>query len=97
MGEVKLTARRLADDLAKDSIVTQALSRYIYQVLEVVDETRVRPLETALRAILAEPYGCRFCDSGVLRNPQKGHDADCGFFLAASALQSATADSKGKE
>lgn len=42
----------------------------------------------ALKAILADPYGCPFCDSGKLRNPAKPHDEDCGFALARAALSS---------
>lgn len=45
--------------------------------------------EIALRAILAEPYGCPFCDSGKLRapdNPDKGHRPECGYYLAELAL-----------
>lgn len=45
--------------------------------------------EQALRAILADPGGCRFCDSGKLRNPNdpaKGHDPWCGYALAEIAL-----------
>lgn len=45
----------------------------------------VRRLEQALKAlrlIIADPYGCRFCDSGKLRNPSKDHDEACGFAMA---------------
>jgi hypothetical protein len=42
----------------------------------------------ALTAILADPHGCRFCDSGKLRNPKKEHDDTCGYLLAATALKS---------
>lgn len=38
--------------------------------------------EPAIRAILAEPHGCPFCDSGKLRNPNKGHGESCGFAMA---------------
>ncbi len=46
-----------------------------------------------LTALLADPYGCRFCDSGRLRTPNhpgKGHDATCGFVLAHAAIERAT-------
>ena len=54
-------------------------------------------LEKALRAILADPYGCRFCDSGKLRTPADPkyrhmleacteHDDSCGYGLAKTAL-----------
>ena len=42
-----------------------------------------------LEAILKDPYGCRFCDSGKLRkpnDPKKDHDYDCGYLLALEAL-----------
>jgi hypothetical protein len=49
----------------------------------------------ALRAILAKPYGCIYCDSGVQRLPPKfpharkdqGHEADCGFGMAEVILE----------
>jgi hypothetical protein len=43
-------------------------------------------LDGALEEILAEPYGCVFCDSGKLRNPTKGHTTECGFGLAQDEL-----------
>lgn len=46
-------------------------------------------LVEASKRVLAEPYGCRFCDSGKLRNPTKGHDDDCGFLMLRGALQKA--------
>jgi hypothetical protein len=42
--------------------------------------------EDLLRGLLAEPYGCSFCDSGKLRNPTKGHLSDCPYERAAVAL-----------
>ena len=50
---------------------------------------RIEELEAALLRILAEPDGCPFCDSGKLRtpdNPAKGHNGECGFFMAQKAL-----------
>lgn len=38
----------LASDLAKESIVTQCLARYIGQILEEVHESRIAPLHKAL-------------------------------------------------
>lgn len=49
-------------------------------------------LLSALKAIVADPYGCRFCDSGKLRtpnNPEKDHDATCGYVLARAATAKA--------
>lgn len=46
-------------------------------------------MRTALLAILADPHGCPFCDSGKLRNPNKGHTDECGFALAQAALAKA--------
>jgi hypothetical protein len=46
-------------------------------------------LYDALLAIMKDPFGCRFCDSGKLRkpdDPEKTHDDDCGFFLARAAI-----------
>lgn len=42
-----------------------------------------------LRRILAEPYGCSLCDSGVPRNPEKGHQPDCPYSAAREAVESA--------
>ena len=39
----------------------------------------------ALVAILAEPHGCAFCDSGTLRG-LRPHAEECGFGLAADAV-----------
>lgn len=36
-----------------------------------------------IAAILRDPHGCRFCDSGKLRSPDKDHDATCGYKMAA--------------
>lgn len=43
-------------------------------------------MRRALEAIIAEPDGCVFCDSGKLRNPDKPHTPDCGFALASEIL-----------
>lgn len=43
----------------------------------------------ALRAILAEPHGCSLCDSGVPRNPAKGHQPDCPYEMARAVLAEA--------
>lgn len=43
----------------------------------------------ALEAILKEPFGCGFCDSGKLRNPKKEHNDDCGFYMAQKLASNA--------
>jgi hypothetical protein len=43
-------------------------------------------VKAALTRILAEPYGCAFCDSGKLRNLNKDHDYDCGYAMARAVL-----------
>lgn len=43
-------------------------------------------LTSALEALLREPHGCPFCDSGKLRNPEKDHAPTCGYALAPVAL-----------
>ena len=48
-------------------------------------------IETAARAVLADPHGCVFCDSGKLRNPTKTHELTCGFYLLCVSLD----DSEG--
>lgn len=47
---------------------------------------RFKEIEAAGRRILAEPFGCPFCDSGKLRNPAKNHLEDCGFAMMTKAL-----------
>lgn len=50
---------------------------------------RFEEIEAAGRRILAEPFGCPFCDSGKLRKPDdpaKNHLPDCGFAMMARAL-----------
>ncbi len=49
-------------------------------------------LGAALLAIQAEPYGCPFCDSGKLRNPTKGHTAECGYLKMDAALRRGAAE-----
>lgn len=49
-------------------------------------EWRTREVRAALQAILADPHGCVFCDSGRLRNPEKDHRPECGYALAVKAL-----------
>ena len=46
----------------------------------------IRTLEHTIRLILAEPYGCVFCDSGKLRNVGKWHKNNCGFYMAGQFL-----------
>jgi hypothetical protein len=51
---------------------------------------REQALAEAGKRILAEPDGCRFCDSGKLRTPNdpaKDHDDGCGFAMMATALR----------
>jgi hypothetical protein len=50
-------------------------------------------LVAALRALLAEPYGCPFCDCGKLRKRVDGrepfHADDCAYLIARAALSKA--------
>lgn len=43
----------------------------------------------AVELLIADPWGCAFCDSGVLRNPAKGHRGDCHFEIARRAVEKA--------
>lgn len=50
------------------------------------------PAIEALQAIVNNPDGCPFCDSGKLRtpnNPAKGHTETCGFAMAEDVLKKA--------
>lgn len=63
-------------------IIHRVATRRLVQIIEHIHETEIKPLRAALDAILADPSGCVFCDSGNLRNPDKDHDPKCGFALA---------------
>lgn len=43
-------------------------------------------LTKVVKALLASPDGCPFCDSGKLRNPEKPHSDNCPFVLGESAV-----------
>jgi hypothetical protein len=64
-----------------EPIIAKALIQAITKERE-----RAVSLEHALRAIFREPYGCSLCDSGVPRNPRKGHQPDCSFESARKML-----------
>lgn len=49
-------------------------------------KSQLEAAKEAISAILIEPFGCRFCDSGKLRNPDKAHDDDCGYLIAQRTL-----------
>jgi hypothetical protein len=78
------TRRRQAVDAAADEI-ERLQDDVLFGALERAS-AEVNELRAALAAILAEPFGCVFCDSGKLRNPAKPHEAGCGFMLAERAL-----------
>lgn len=75
-------------------IVPSVVAEQAYEVADALVE--LNPLDNvraeaphllrALALILAEPYGCAFCDSGKLRNPERGHADDCGFGVARAAV-----------
>jgi hypothetical protein len=50
----KAAYQAAASELAKDCIVTQALGRFLEQVLEEIYETRIKPLEIERAAALAK-------------------------------------------
>lgn len=56
-------------------IVHKVATRRLVQTIEFVCEEEIAPLRKALQAILDEPHGCRFCDSGKLRNAANNHDS----------------------
>ncbi len=65
---------RLADARRKMSI---------HEIRLIIQHAQARHDE-AMKAILADPHGCRFCDYGILRNPSKDHDNTCGYALVAA-------------
>jgi hypothetical protein len=49
-------------------------------------------LLAACEAVISNPYGCPFCDSGTLRtpnNPAKDHNPDCPYVLLRAAVRKA--------
>lgn len=79
--------------LDREKAKEQRSSYLIFKAKDIAGECDVVPLHEALRmervvkAMIAEPYGCAFCDSGKLRNPEKDHDANCAWKLAKEALK----------
>ena len=56
----------------------------------IAQAERAERLEQAARLVLEEPYGCPFCDSGILRkhlNPDALHAPNCGFQMLRAALK----------
>lgn len=79
--ELIVLLRNEGDRLLRDR--TRLLARV------VAGEEAKERFEQAGRAILRDPHGCRFCDSGKLRTPgvpEKDHDPECGFALLRAAL-----------
>lgn len=60
-------------------------TRQAHRLLDASERT-LNEARAALRGLLAEPYGCGFCDSGKLRNPEKGHTSDCPYLIANRLL-----------
>lgn len=78
------TFKGLAEELAKDSIVTSALQRFIEEIIQEAHEYAVAPRNKVIRQLLRKPNGCIYCDQGRLIRPTGEHDDDCGFHLAAT-------------
>lgn len=53
-------------------------------------KAEIARLREAVEGLLADPYGCPFCDSGVLRRPlnEKDHATDCPYAVARIVLAS---------
>ena len=76
---------RIRDD---DRLVRARQKLSLRDINIIVQHAQVRHGE-ALRALMANPHGCRFCDYGMLRNPAKGHDDDCPYLLAGRLTEDA--------
>lgn len=50
------------------------------------ERTTSHALASALRGLLAAPYGCPMCDAGRLRNPEKTHWPECPYAIARAVL-----------
>jgi hypothetical protein len=93
-------AASVADKLSSTAVSaheeTEAARREWMEVNDAVSAQRdaaqaeAAKLKEAARAILHDPYGCPFCDSGVLRKRVDGsearHDENCGWALLSAAL-----------
>ena len=55
--DTDMVLREMARDLASDSIVVQALARYIFQVLEAVNEDTIEPLRQRIRELESTALG----------------------------------------
>jgi hypothetical protein len=82
-GETRSTAE-LAEAIMRP--ILNAAARRLAQAMAEIDKTRIAPLEATIKALLAKPHGCIYCDYGVLRDTPTarkfGHDDDCGFAMA---------------
>ena len=90
------------DDKEHDKLLCERLATTVdHGICKCAERHRITELEAerdalraALIAVTKEPQGCRFCHTGRLitpNNPEKGHDAGCGFLLAARAPLNKTA------
>ena len=50
------------------------------------DKLSIAKFRDALKAILADPYGCPTCDCGTLRDANKQHWDDCPYLIAYKLL-----------
>lgn len=95
MSSFEVKAGSAWDRIGKDPALANARRKLsIHEIRLIIGHAQAAsPQAAAIEAILRDPYGCRFCDSGKLRipdNPDKGHDPDCGYLLAEVALSRAT-------
>lgn len=69
-------------------MTTETLDKLYLELSQLTQARTGREIRMlgALAAIIAEPHGCVFCDSGKLRKPDKPHTPDCGFALANEIL-----------
>ena len=81
-GEARTDIYNRAYEAVMNSMVVMDTMR---EQLSKANESAER-MEMAIRAVLREPYGCRFCDCGKLRNPEAGHDEDCPYVLLRNAV-----------
>ena len=78
------------EEIAKDPRLAVVLRKVAMRDLYVIADHIRKPYREAIRALVANPHGCRFCDYGVLRkpeNPVKGHDENCPFAAAEVLTQ----------
>ena len=79
-----LTCRRCGDTIAEMDDHEPDGLHWTCEIEELKEERK--RLKAAIRKLLKNPDGCTLCDSGVTRNPAKGHQPNCPFERAKALI-----------